>query len=140
MTKKRRAIFQFILGFSLSGTATALTIAANLPGLWGAVTQELGRGAIAMTFGGVAASLGLVVVEEMFLAENLYQTVLRLALLTPPQLALGLFWQRYRWKGGLAAIGEHLAWNQWLSSPFWLIPTMGMAAIYTMLFFHKEPL
>ena len=140
MTTKRRAILQFILGFSISGAATALTIVANLPGLWGTVLQELGRGAIAMTFGGVAASLGLVVVEEVFLFENVHLTIWRLLLLTIPQIALGLLWGRYRWKGGLAAIGEHLAWNQWFSSPLWLIPTLGMAAIYFILLFHKEPL
>ena len=140
MTTKRRAILQFILGMILSGTATALIIPTNLPGLWGAALQELTRGVIAMKFGGGAASLGLVTVEEVILFESTRLTIWRLLLLTPPQIALGLLWQRYRWKGGLAAIGEHLAWNQWFSSPFWLIPTLGMAAIYFILLFHKEPL
>ena len=125
---------------SLSGAATVFVFMTNLPGLWGVVLQELGRGAAAMPLGGISASLGVVAVEEVFLAENIRQVLLRLILLTPPQIALGLLWQRYRWIGGLAALAEHLAWNQWFSTPYWLIPTTGMAAIYFILFFHKEPL
>ena len=137
----KQCIFpRFLLGMSLSGAATVFVFMTNLPGLWGVVLQELGRGAAAMPLGGISASLGVVAVEEVFLAENIRQVLLRLILLTPPQIALGLLWQRYRWIGGLAALAEHLAWNQWFSTPYWLIPTTGMAAIYFILFFHKEPL
>jgi len=111
MSTKQCIILRFLLGMSLSGAATVLVFFTNLPGLWGVVLQELGRGAAAMPFGGISASLGIVAVEEVFLAENIHQVLLRLILLTPPQIALGLLWQRYRWIGGLAALTEHLAWN-----------------------------
>ena len=140
MSTKQCIIPRFLLGMSLSGAATVLVFFTNLPGLWGVVLQELGRGAAAMSFGGISASLGVVVVEEAFLAEDVHLTMLRLLLLTPPQIALGLLWQRYRWIGGLVAMTEHLAWNQWFSTSYWLIPSTGMAAIYFVLFFHKEPL
>ena len=140
MLTKQYFFPRFLLGMSLSGAATVLVFMTNLPGLWGVVLQELGRGAAAMPFGGISASLGVVAVEEILLAENIRQVLLRLVLLTPPQIALGLLWQRYRWIGGLAALAEHIAWNQWFSTPYWLIPTMGMATIYFVLFFHKEPL
>jgi len=140
MSTKQCIIPRFLLGISLSGAATVLVFISNLPGLWGVVLQELGRGAAAMPFGGISASLGVVAVEEIILAENIHQVLLRLVLLTPQQIALGLLWQRYHWIGGLAALAEHLAWNQWFSTPYGLIPSMGMAVIYSVLFFHKEPL
>ena len=138
MSTTQRSIPRFLLGMSLSGAATALVLVANLPGPWGAALQELGRGVAAISFGGTAASLGVIAVEEAFLAESIHLTLLRLLLLTPPQIALGLLWQRYRWIGGLLALAEHLAWNRWLSSRFWLIPVLGIIIIYCVLFFHKE--
>ena len=139
MSEKLRISLRFLLGSTLSGAATGLFLFARLPSLWGIILQELGRGMVAMRFGGVAASLGLLVSEEILLYNgHLSPTLLRLILLTIPHLALGLLWQRYRWKGGLAAIGEHLAWNYLFSSPYWLIPTIGMAAIYLTLLVHKE--
>ena len=138
MSKKLRISLRFLLGVARSGAATGLFLFARLPSFWGIVLQELGRGMVAMSFGGVAASLGVVAAEEAFLAESLPQTGWRLILLLFPHLAFGLLWQRYHWKGGLAAIAEHLAWNHWFSSPYWLIPTIGMAAIYLTLLFHKE--
>ena len=125
-------------GTLIAGALTLLAFLADLPGLWGTVLQELGRGVAAMAFNGIAASLGVLVTEEIFLFESFGRTALRLILLVFPHMALGLLWQRYRWKGGLATIAAHLAWNQWFSSPYWLIPTIGMAAIYLTLLFHKE--
>ena len=139
MPKKTRTMLRFFLGSALSGTITTLLLVAHLSKPWGTILQELGRGMVAMTFGGVAASLGLLVSEEILLYNgHLSPTLLRLILLVFPHMALGLLWQRYRWKGGLATIAAHLAWNQWFSSPYWLIPTIGMAAIYLTLLFHKE--
>lgn len=129
---------RFLPGALIAGAITAIGLLIHLPGLWGTVLQELGRGAAAMPFGGLAASLGVVAVEEALLFENFRETALRLILLTAPHIALGLLWQRYRWKGGLAALVEHLTWNQWFASPYWLIPTAGMSAIYLTLLFHKE--
>ena len=97
--------------------------------------QELGRGVAAMLFGGIAATLGLVAVEEIFLFADLPSTLLRLVLLTAPQIAVGLLWQRYRWPGGLLALMEHLAWNHWLNTPWWPIPIAGIIAIYIILIF-----
>jgi len=139
MPVKQRSILRFLLGMTLSGTATALLLDLNLPGLWGTVLQELERGIVTLVFGGVSASLGILLSEEILLFDgHLLATLLRLALLIFPHLALGLLWQRYRCLGGLAAVIEHLAWNQWLASPYWIIPTTGMGAIYLTLLFHKE--
>jgi len=139
MFTKQRRITRFISGTAFSSATTALLLAANLPRLWGTILQELGRGIAAMYFGGVSATLGLILSEEMILFDGHFLlTFQRLTLLTIPHLALGMLWQRYHWKGGVAALVEHLAWNQWYSTPFWSIPTLGMATIYFTLIFHKE--
>ena len=139
MLTKPRTMLRFLLGSALSGATTAMLLAVNLSNPWGTILQELGRGMAAMLFGGVSASLGVLLSEEILLYDGrLLPTLPRLVLLSVPHLALGLLWQRYRWKGGLAATTEHLAWNQWFASPYGWIPTIGMAAIYLTLLFHKE--
>jgi len=124
-----------LTAFLLSGAVTAAVLLIGFPGWWGAIVQEIGRGIASMAFGSLWASLGLVAVEEVILAESIPLTLLRLVLLAPAQIALGLLWQRYRWIGGLIALAEHLAWNQWLQAPLWFIPAGGIIAIYTILIF-----
>ncbi|MBC8507966.1 MAG: hypothetical protein H8D34_24120, partial [Chloroflexi bacterium] len=95
MPKKTRTMLRFFLGSALSGTITTLLLVAHLSKPWGTILQELGRGMVAMTFGGVAASLGLLVSEEILLYNgHLSPTLLRLILLVFPHMALGLLWQR----------------------------------------------
>ena len=124
-----------LIAFSLSGAVTSAILLIGFPGWWGAIVQEIGRGIASMAFGGLWASFGLVAVEEFILAESVSLTLLRLMLLTPAQVALWLLWQRHRWIGGLIALAEHLAWNQWLQTPLWFIPAGGIIAIYTILIF-----
>ena len=139
MPVKQRNMLHFFLGSALSGATTALLLVVHFPNPCGTILQELGRGMAAIAFGGVSASLGVLLSEEILLYDgHLLPTLLRPSLLFFPHLALGLLWQRYRFLGGLAAIAEHLAWNQWFSSPYWLIPTTGMGIIYFVLFFRKE--
>jgi len=115
-----------------------LIVSLNLP-LWGVVGQEFTRWAAVSVSNGMWASLGVVIGEEVLIFDgDITKTALRIMLLIAPQIALGLFWQRYGLIGGIAAIAEHLAWNQWLGTAMWPVPTVGMLVIYAVLIFSPK--
>lgn len=132
-------LIQQMQGFLTGALSTAIVLNLHVSALTGTFLQEIGRGIAAMAFGGLSASLGVLICEEALLYDgNLRLTLVRLGLLLFPHLALGLLWQRFKLYGGMAALAEHLAWNQWFASPLSFVPVIGMGAIYFTLFFHKE--
>ena len=135
-------MIQQLQGFLTGALSTAIVLHLHAPalaGLVGVLLQEIGRGIAAIAFGSLGASLGVLICEEALLYEgNPYRTLVRLGLLLFPHLALGLLWQRFKLYGGMVAIAEHLAWNQWFASPLGFVPVIGMGAIYYLLFLKKE--
>jgi hypothetical protein len=109
-----------------------------LSGVWNTIAQEIGRGLAASQLGGAAASLGLMVSEELLMGDVPGEVLFRMVLMVLPQIALGLLWERYKLAGGLIATIEHLAWNIWITSPLWPIPVAAMALIYWILFIYDE--
>ena len=125
---------QALCGFITGALATGIVHNANLSGLWNVIAQETGRGVASIAYGSPWASLGLIAYEETILYRHPALTLVRIALLTLPHIALGLLWQRYALIGGSIAIAEHIAWNRWLISPRWPIPVLGMGLIYLFLY------
>jgi ABC-type microcin C transport system permease subunit YejB len=124
--------------FLCAALSTQVVYRLNLSGAWNTIAQEVGRGLAASQLGGAAASLGLMVSEELLMGDALGEVLFRTALMVLPQFALGLLWERYKLPGGLIATIEHLAWNRWIASPLWPIPAAAMALIYWILFVYDE--
>jgi hypothetical protein len=124
--------------FLCAALSTQVVYRLDLPGAWNTIAQEIGRGLAASQLGGAAASLGLMVSEEILMVDAFREIIFRMALMVFPQVALGLLWERYKLAGGLIAVLEHLAWNRWIASPVWPLPVAGMALIYWILFAFDE--
>jgi hypothetical protein len=125
--------------FLCAALSTQVVYRLDLPGAWNTIAQEVGRGLAASQLGGAAASLGLMVSEELLMGDVPGEVLFRMALMVLPQIALGLLWERYKLPGGLIAVLEHLAWNRMIASSLWPLPIAGMALIYWILFaFDKE--
>jgi hypothetical protein len=124
--------------FLCAALSTQVVYRLNLSGAWNTIAQEIGRGLAASQLGGAAASLGLMVSEELLMGDVPGEVLFRMVLMVLPQIALGLLWERYKLAGGLIATIEHLAWNIWITSPLWPIPVAAMALIYWILFIYDE--
>jgi ABC-type microcin C transport system permease subunit YejB len=124
--------------FLCAALSTQVVYRLDLPGAWNTIAQEIGRGLAASQLGGAAASLGLMVSEELLMGDAFGEALFRMVLMVLPQIALGLLWERYKLAGGLIATIEHLAWNRWIASPLWPIPAASMALIYWILFVQSK--
>jgi hypothetical protein len=133
-----RSWLQALQSFLCAALSTQVVYRLNLSGVWNTIAQEIGRGLAASQLGGAAASLGLMVSEELLMGDVPGEVLFRMALMVLPQIALGLLWERYKLAGGLIATIEHLAWNLWITSPLWPIPVAAMALIYWILFIYDE--
>jgi ABC-type microcin C transport system permease subunit YejB len=124
--------------FFCAALSTQVVYRLGLPGAWNTIAQEVGRGLAASQLGGAAASLGLMISEELLMGDAFGEALFRMVLMVLPQVALGLLWERYKLTGGLIATIEHLAWNLWITSPLWPIPVAAMALIYWILFVQSK--
>jgi hypothetical protein len=124
--------------FFCAALSTQVVYRLDLPGAWNTIAQEIGRGLAASQLGGAAASLGLMVSEELLMGDEPGEVLFRMVMMVLPQVALGLLWERYKLAGGLIATIEHLAWNLWITSPLWPLPVAGMALIYWILFVQSK--
>lgn len=107
------------------------------------VCSETVRGAITLTLG-LPTSLGIAAAQAAQSVECLGITgaLGHFALFLLPNLLLGLLWQRYRLRGGLAALALSGLWQLAIQKPsLWLLPAVGFIAAATFLlypiFFQK---
>lgn len=141
--------FAIILRYTISilvGFACTTAIFSNsiieTPILQVAATEAV-RGIITLTLG-LPASIGIAAAQAAQSLDCLgfTGTLGRFALLIWPNLLLGLLWQRYRLRGGLAALALNGLWQLAIQKPdLWFLPTVGFitaaAFILTPIFFQK---
>jgi hypothetical protein len=130
-----------LLGFACTAAILSNSI-LETPILWVAAI-EAARGIIILTLG-FPASFGIAIAQAAQSLECLGFTgaLGRFALLIWPNLLLGLLWQRYRLRGGLAAITLNGLWQLAIQNPnLWLLPAAGFITAATFLlhpiFFQK---
>jgi len=135
-----------ILGIALGLTLTLAlqaSQAADSPALSVLFTEAI-RGAGTVTFG-LPASLGIAAAQafQAGSCRGVAGMIIGYLLLLPPNLLLGLLWQRYRLRGGLAAILLSGLWQLAVHQPtLWPLPTLGFLAaaaflLYPILFHPK---
>lgn len=105
--------------------------------------SEAVRGALTLAIGPLT-SLGIAAAQavQSLACLGAAGAIGRFTLLIPPNLLLGLLWQRYRLRGGLAALALSGLWQLAILKPdLWLLPAAGFIAAATFLlypiFFQK---
>lgn len=136
-----RHILAVLLGYAC--TAIIYSISTAETPVLQVLTTETVRGVITLTLGALA-SLGIAAAQAAQSADclGLAGAVGRFALLLFPNLLLGLFWQRYRLRGGFAALVLSGLWQLAIQKPdFWPLPAVVFIAAATFLlspiFFQK---
>jgi hypothetical protein len=97
------------------------------------------------TFFGLPVSLGIAAAQayQSSSCQGALSVMMTFFLLLPPNLLLGLLWQRYRLRGGLVAIFLSGLWQLSIIKPaFWPLLTLGFLAaaaflLYPILFHPK---
>ena len=121
-----------ILGIALGLTLTLAlqaTQVADLPALAVLLTEAI-RGTGAIIFG-LPVSLGIAAAQayQSSSCRGVAGMIISFLLLLPPNLLLGLLWQRYRLRGGLAAILLSGLSQLTIHQPaLWPLPTFGFLA------------
>ncbi len=141
-----RSIIKPILGIVLGLTLTLAlqaSPAAGMPAISVLLTEAI-RGAGTLFFG-LPTSLGIAAAQtyQSLSCRGAAGMIIGYLLLLPPNLLLGLLWQRYRLPGGLGAILLSGLWQLAIHEPaFWPLPALGFLAaaaclLYPILFHHK---
>jgi len=135
-----------ILGIALGLTLTLAlqaTQVAGLPALAVLLTEAI-RGAGTLFFG-LPVSLGIAAAQayQSSSCRGVAGMIISFLLLLPPNLLLGLLWERYRLRGGLVAILLSGLWQLAVLKPvFWPLPTLGFlaaaACLLSPLLFHPK--
>lgn len=136
-----RYALSILVGFAC--TATVLSGSIIETPILQVVAIEAVRGIITLTLG-LPASLGIAIAQAAQSLDCLGITgaLGRFALLLLPNLLLGLLWQRYRLRGGLAALALSGLWQLAIQKlDLWPLPAVGFIASATFLlypiFFQK---
>lgn len=138
-------IFRYALSILVSFACTVAILSSAIietPFLR-VVAIEAIRGIITLSLG-LPASLGIAAAHAVQSVDCLgaLRAIGRFSLLIPPNLLLGLLWQRYRLRGGLAALALSSLWQLAIQKPnLWLLPAAGFIAatvfILYPIFFQK---
>jgi hypothetical protein len=128
-----------ILGIAIGLTLTLAlqaSQAADSPAL-SVLLSEAIRGASTLFFG-LPTSFGIAAAQayRTGACRGVAGILLSFLLILPPNLLLGLLWQRYRLRGGLAAILLSGLWQISTIKPvFWPLPTFGFLAAAAILLY-----